>query len=56
MAVCNALERTPDGKVAVKLSTGEPPNINCLRQELTSDLVKALDGTIRQPRITALPR
>lgn len=46
MAVYNALERTPDGKVAVKLSTGEPPNSNYLRPELIADLVKAVDGTI----------
>lgn len=47
MSVYNALERTPDGKVAVKLSTGEPPNSNYLRPELIADLVKAVDGNYR---------
>jgi uncharacterized Fe-S center protein len=52
MAVYNALERKPDGatiasgKVAVKLSTGEPPNSNYLRPELVKDLVQSVNGTI----------
>ena len=46
MAVYKALDRTPDGKVAVKLSTGEPPDSNYLRPELISDLVKSVNGTI----------
>ena len=41
-----ALNWTPTGKTAVKLSTGEPPNSNYLRPELIADLVKAVDGTI----------
>ena len=32
--------------VAVKLSTGEPPNSNYLRPELIADLVQAVNGTI----------
>ncbi|MDR0684734.1 MAG: DUF362 domain-containing protein [Spirochaetaceae bacterium] len=52
MAVYNALERKPEGttiasgKVAVKLSTGEPPNSNYLRPELVKDLVQSVNGTI----------
>ena len=37
---------TPEGKVAVKISTGEPPASNYLRPELIGDLVKKVDGTI----------
>ena len=36
----------PTGKVAVKISTGEPPASNYLRPELIGDLVKRLNGTI----------
>ena len=46
MAVYKALEWTPFGKVAVKLSTGEPPASNYLRPELIADLVQSVDGTI----------
>lgn len=35
-----------EGNVAVKLSTGEPPNSNYLRPELIKDLVQSVDGTI----------
>ncbi len=35
-----------EGNVAVKMSTGEPPNSNYLRPELIGDLVKKVDGTI----------
>ncbi len=45
-AVYNALGWTPTGKVAVKLSTGEPPASNYLRPELIKDLVQSVDGTI----------
>ena len=41
-----ALGWTPSGRVAVKLSTGEPPASNYLRPELVGDLVRQLDGTI----------
>lgn len=41
-----ALNRTPTGKVAVKVSTGESNNSNYLRPELIKDLVQELDGTI----------
>ena len=40
-----ALEWTPSGEVAVKLSTGEPGS-NYLRPELIADLVHLVDGTI----------
>ncbi|MCH5186213.1 MAG: DUF362 domain-containing protein [Oscillospiraceae bacterium] len=35
-----------EGNVAVKISTGEPPNSNYLRPELIKDLVQGVDGTI----------
>ena len=46
MAVYEALDWTPIGNVAVKLSTGEPPASNYLRPELIADLVQSMDGTI----------
>lgn len=46
MAVYQALGWEPDGKVAVKLSTGEPPASNYLDPELIKDLVQHVDGTI----------
>lgn len=46
IAAYDALGWTPEGKVAVKLSTGEPPASNYLRPELIKDLVQAVDGTI----------
>lgn len=46
MTVYNALGWEPTGKVAVKLSTGEPPASNYLRPELIADVVKEVDGTI----------
>ena len=45
-AVYEALNWEPAGKVAVKLSTGEPPASNYLRPELIRDLVQKLDATI----------
>ncbi len=36
----------PGGKVAVKISTGEPPASNYLRPELIGGLVRRLNGTI----------
>ncbi|MCH5185416.1 MAG: DUF362 domain-containing protein [Oscillospiraceae bacterium] len=36
----------PEGNVAVKISTGEPPNSNYLRPELIKDLVQGVTGTI----------
>ena len=44
--VYQALHWTPSGRVAVKLSTGEPPASNYLRPELIKDLVKSVNGTI----------
>lgn len=46
VAVYEALGWEPTGKVAVKLSTGEPPASNYLRPELIRDLVALVDGTI----------
>ena len=44
--IYDALGWTPEGRVAVKISTGEPPASNYLRPELIGDLVKKVDGTI----------
>ncbi len=41
-----ALGREAEGKVAVKLSTGEPGGHTFLRPDLIADLVRKLDGTI----------
>lgn len=41
-----ALNFTPTGKIAVKLSTGEPPASNYLRPELIKELVQSVNGTI----------
>ena len=46
MEAYNALEWTPTGRVAVKMSTGEPPASNYLRPELVGDLIRSVDGTI----------
>lgn len=46
MAVYEALGWTPSGRVAVKISTGEPPSSNYLRPELIADLVQSVEGTI----------
>ena len=46
MSVYEALGVNLSGKVAVKLSTGEPPASNYLRPELIKDLVQSVDGTI----------
>lgn len=46
VSVYKALGWTPTGKVAVKLSTGEPPASNFLAPELIKDLVQSLDATI----------
>ncbi len=44
--IYDTLGWTPEGKTAVKISTGEPPASNYLRPELIGDLVKKVDGTI----------
>ena len=46
MTVYEALGWEPEGKVAVKLSTGEPPASNYLKPELIKDLVQSVGGTI----------
>lgn len=46
MAVYNALGWTPTGKVAVKLSTGEPPASNYLDPALIKEVVQKVEGTI----------
>lgn len=45
-AVYEKLGWQPSGKVAVKLSTGEPPASNYLRPELIKNLVQSVNGTI----------
>lgn len=44
--IYDALGWMPQGKVAVKISTGEPPASNYLRPELIGDLIKKVNGTI----------
>lgn len=44
--IYEALQWSPTGRVAVKLSTGEPPASNYLRPELIVDVVQMVDGTI----------
>lgn len=46
MEIYGALEWTPEGRVAVKLSTGEPPASNYLDPELIKNLVQSVDATI----------
>ena len=45
MRIYQALEASPSGKVAIKLSTGEPGS-NYLRTDLIGELVQSLEGTI----------
>ena len=44
--VYNAMGRDLGGKVAVKISTGEPGGHHYLKPELIKDLVQKLEGTI----------
>lgn len=44
--IYEALNWEPEGKVAVKLTTGEPPASNYLDPELIKDVVQMVDGTI----------
>ncbi len=46
MAVYEALGWEPEGKMAVKLSTGEPPASNYLAPELMKDPIQSVDGAI----------
>lgn len=46
MAVYNALGRKVTGKVAVKISTGEPGGHNYLSPDLIKELVQSVHGTI----------
>lgn len=45
MRIYQALAASPSGKIAVKLSTGEPGS-NYLRTDLIGELVQSLEGTI----------
>ena len=44
--IYKALDRKAEGKVAVKISTGEPGGHNYLKPALIGDLVRMLNGTI----------
>ena len=44
--VYDAMNWTPTGKLAVKVSTGEPPASNYLRSDLIGPLVQSIGGTI----------
>lgn len=44
--IYKALEVTPSGRVAVKISTGESEKSNHLRPELIKDLVQQVNGTL----------
>ena len=46
LKIYDALGRKAEGKVAVKLSTGEPGNNNYLNPDLIKDLVQKVNGTI----------
>ena len=46
MRVYKAMGWMPHGRVAVKMSTGEPPRSNYLRPELIKELVQSVNGTI----------
>lgn len=46
LRIYEALERPVSGKVAVKLSTGEPGGNNYLKPALIGDLVRKVNGTI----------
>jgi uncharacterized Fe-S center protein len=46
MAVYEALKANPTGNIAIKVTTGEPPNSNYLRKELIGDFTRSLNGTI----------
>lgn len=46
VAIYDALGFKPEGKVAVKMSTGESARTNYLRPELIGDLIKKVNGTI----------
>lgn len=46
IAAYKALDWTPKGDVAVKLSTGEPPSSNYLKPKLIKELVQSVKGTI----------
>ena len=43
--IYQALSASPSGKIAIKLSTGEPGS-NYLRTDLIGELVQSLEGTI----------
>ena len=46
MGIYGALKANPQGNIAVKLSTGEPPASNYLDPDLIADLVHQVNGTI----------
>ncbi|MCL1913030.1 MAG: DUF362 domain-containing protein [Eubacteriaceae bacterium] len=54
IAVYNALGASPQGRIAAKITTGEPPNSNYLRAELIQELVSSLGATFVESN-TAYP-
>ena len=46
MLIYKALNRTADGKTAVKISSGEPGGHNFLSAAMIAPLVKEVNGTI----------
>jgi uncharacterized Fe-S center protein len=46
VAVYEALGAAPSGNIAIKITSGEPPNSNYLRPELIGDLVHLIGGTL----------
>ncbi len=46
MSIYKALNRTADGKTAVKISSGEPGGHNFLSASMIAPLVKEVNGTI----------
>ena len=51
VAVYEALNATPTGKVAIKVHSGEPGNQNFIRPEFMAELVKKVDGTFIETNV-----
>ena len=48
MKLYNALGKTLDGRVAVKVHSGEAGNQNFLRPDFWKEIVEAVDGTVTE--------
>ena len=53
VAAYEALGVIPSGNVAIKITSGEPPNSNYLRPELIKDLVQMVGGTLVESNTAA---